>query len=1389
MTHLQPILKTIKKRLIKFTAMVAVLLMSLLHEGMAQTLCGSIGVTTYFSRSEFTVKNFNTINSTVTAICPVDTSFSCAQLKATNIPTVQEAGEPKITTDCIYGSTYSYIDRYYDASCSQPFKQLPVGISATHRLPNTEDVIKIIIRSFTINDRCGSSTTCEQAIFIRTTLLKNVVCPKDTVFDCSKVPLKLDPSVTGVPQVDLDGNVNTINDRFAADQTCQIYLKYSDDTFRLCAGSYKIERTWSLISLCSPDDPATAVDESRKTCIQSISVLDKTPPSVSAQFSQYYVINSKLAVRDTTVDFDGYSITGGASFYGFRTHVYPLSLPNGCGGKVRLVIKANDLGCSKEKVTFSVDDIRVKELSNYPQFNETDRVTTSIFEGVFTEIGEYVFTIEAKDVCGYAISKKTFRILVRDNISPQAVCANSVSVSLNNDGSARIFADRLDGGSADNCAIDRIEVKRFDNCWNLADTLFKPYVDFYCCDAGKSKMVGLRVYDKSGLYNDCMMSINIDDRLKPSCIGPAPVTITCKDVPFNDYTQYGMPALWDNCGLKDTVYSVIKNLNNCGVGTITRKWVISDFTNKKDSCTQTISVTGKSDFIVDFPDDIVADCFAVVPSIDQAKNMLLTNPSTKDGHIVNNGCGTIFVEIKDDTLTSVPGACYMILRKFKVIDWCKFSFNNGSSDWNSSCYGQPVCEDIHSNSLWDTQNTSAWEFLNRSGCTINTKERRFRDADGLVATSTNPLITVNPNAYSDGVICFTQLINISDNTPPQFTAAADTIIKDGGLGCQATVNIIVKAEDQCKGVKLGSEGLTYNWTLVEKNNPSVIILRGSDSKITATLAYGKDYVANWIVFDRCGNQAFKTQNIKVIDAKTPAILCLNKNAELGGMIGAATVAVNVADVVQGVSDNCSSYGYLTSQLALVKTTSNTTNQYPSVLGTTLTFTCADAGKKIPVQIWTKDEAGNANYCISEITVQDNLGFCTPPATITGAIRTEADKTVNNVAVSVLQNNIALSSMTTSTTGAFSLTDLKKGQAYQVKASRNDNPVNGVTTFDIALISKHILGIQPLTSPYKLIAADVNKDGDVNASDMLLIRRMILKNIQTFPNNSSWRFVDKNFVFANVDNPFSSDFPEVVTLTNIPLAAQVNFAAIKVGDVNNSVNPSNFTGSSGADIQIRNANTLKFEVEDIDMKAGKEYEIVFKSENFNALGYQFTLNHTEGVELVKISSGTLTSMSDNNFGKFKNALTTSWNGITNDKNVEVFKLVLRSYLNIKLSEILTLGSNITTAEAYDKNGEMLDIELEFKSKSTVNTEGFTLNQNEPNPFDSDTKISFNIPKETQQGRLTIYDATGRIVKSIESPFKQGYNEFTIQRTELNTTGIFFYRIDTPTHSATKKMFVL
>ena len=208
---------------------------------------------------------------------------------------------------------------------------------------------------------------------------------------------------------------------------------------------------------------------------------------------------------------------------------------------------------------------------------------------------------------------------------------------------------------------------------------------------------------------------------------------------------------------------------------------------------------------------------------------------------------------------------------------------------------------------------------------------------------------------------------------------------------------------------------------------------------------------------------------------------------------------------------------------------------------------------------------------------------------------------------------------------------------------------------------------------------------------------------------------------------------------------------------------------------------------MEIKAGKEYKITFRADDFNVQAFQFTLNHTEGVEIVNIENSHFPGMTENNFGRFKTALTTSWNGHFEGKTDNIFTIVLRAKQNIWLSDVFTIGSNLTEAEAYDKDGNILDVKLVFKG---TDTEGgtFALYQNEPNPFDSQTKISFHLPTESN-AKLTIYDAAGRIVKTIEKIFAKGYNEMLLSKEHFNTSGIFYYRLDTPTHSATKKMIIM
>ncbi|MCB0545841.1 MAG: hypothetical protein KDC70_20100, partial [Saprospiraceae bacterium] len=93
----------------------------------------------------------------------------------------------------------------------------------------------------------------------------------------------------------------------------------------------------------------------------------------------------------------------------------------------------------------------------------------------------------------------------------------------------------------------------------------------------------------------------------------------------------------------------------------------------------------------------------------------------------------------------------------------------------------------------------------------------------------------------------------------------------------------------------------------------------------------------------------------------------------------------------------------------------------------------------------------------------------------------------------------------------------------------ENPLNGVSTYDLVLISKHILGLKAFDSPYKWIAADVNKTNSITSLDVAEIRKLILGIYSEFPNNTSWRFIDKDYSFPNPSNPFFPAFPEDISI--------------------------------------------------------------------------------------------------------------------------------------------------------------------------------------------------------------------------------------------------------------------
>lgn len=399
----------------------------------------------------------------------------------------------------------------------------------------------------------------------------------------------------------------------------------------------------------------------------------------------------------------------------------------------------------------------------------------------------------------------------------------------------------------------------------------------------------------------------------------------------------------------------------------------------------------------------------------------------------------------------------------------------------------------------------------------------------------------------------------------------------------------------------------------------------------------------------------------------------------------------------------------------------------------------------------------------------------------GAIVTEENKAINNVTV---EANGGTSTTFSNVQGEYSL-NMSEGSDYLIAPIHDVAPANGVTTWDLVLISRHILGVQPLTSPYKIIAADANRSNSVTTLDMAAIRRVILQLDPVFQNNTSWRFVAKSFVFPDPTQPFQTPFPEVITLNNLNTDHLfADFVAVKIGDVNGSAS-GNFTGEEAEERSFE--GTLAIHTEEMELQAGETYRLAFRASETDLFGYQFTLNFDrQALSFEDIIPGLAGA---EHFGLAlldEGSITTSWNGanaVELSKDQKLFTLVFKARRNARLSELLTLGSRFTVAEAYNSQGGHLNVTLGFSGQTEKGN--FMLYQNTPNPFTGGTNIGFHLP-EAAPVTIRVVDVSGKVVKMIRGDFSQGYND--VQIDDMKTSGVYYYRVDTPTHTATRKMVV-
>ncbi|MEZ4935572.1 MAG: HYR domain-containing protein [Saprospiraceae bacterium] len=375
----------------------------------------------------------------------------------------------------------------------------------------------------------------------------------------------------------------------------------------------------------------------------------------------------------------------------------------------------------------------------------------------------------------------------------------------------------------------------------------------------------------------------------------------------------------------------------------------------------------------------------------------------------------------------------------------------------------------------------------------------------------------------DGIIEYVQLIEVNDTDGPTFnTDCGFPNLYIFPNDCEITVTVPTPDVTGCGDVQLSFSGdLGTQMGVNVKLNPG-------------------EYSMTFTAVDECGKVTKCEDSFMVIDSIAPVAICKQNVITELFPVDPPDVQVWAVDFNDGSFDNCGgnlNYHFLLDSLSLGAV-----------------FGCCDVGLH-PLTLVVTDEYGNQSTCLTSVTVQaNNVGCddCNP--SISGFIFTEEMIGINNVDLTIDPSSGNSIIIGTDTSGTFDL-HVEPGLDYTIVPSKNNNHLNGVTTFDAVKMTRHILNVELLDSPYKMIAADINNSKSITTFDIVVLRKLILNIYTNYPNNTSWRFIPADYVFPNPLNPFEENFPEVININNL-MESQVglNFIGVKVGDLNNSADP-------------------------------------------------------------------------------------------------------------------------------------------------------------------------------------------------------------------------------------------
>jgi len=913
-------------------------------------------------------------------------------------------------------------------------------------------------------------------------------------------------------------------------------------------------------------------------------------------------------------------------------------------------------------------------------------------------------------------------VLVEDKVPPTPVCDQKTVVTLTIDGTAKVAAETFDDRSHDNCGIDHFDVKRMD--------------DGVPCNTKNGSEFGPYVY------------------------------FCCADI---GKTLMVILRVWDIHG----------NYNTCMV-----EIVVQDKLPPVIFCPPHITVSCEFDYTT-------LDAFGTVRDNVANRKPITINDKYKkfsgpaiDGYAYD-GCGVTITETVTNNTKCGKG---VIQRRFTATD---------PGGLSSYCDQYITIVDSTSDNVkveWPLDYYSSTVCLDKPHLTPDiTGKPKITGADkcaNIIQTYDDLVFTLDPDAClkilrkwividwcvydpnlknSPGYWSWTQVIKVINTVAPTFQSNCNNRTVDVyGPGCAGYINLVGSAIDDC------TDSTLLAWTYqIDLNNDGSVDINQSGKDASGTYPIGTHKVT-FRVRDACNNEAVCSFLLTVRDGKKPTPYCLG-HIVTTVMPSTQSITIWAKDFNLNSEDNCTKKENLKYYFLL-------NGRFDS----SMVFNCSNIGKNI-LRIYVVDEAGNSDYCEATLEVQDPNHACPTGLTIHGTIQTITNKPVKDAYVSWERSNPAGSNSTyTNDNGEFNFTSLTSGMSYTIKSEKNFGFINGVSTYDIVLIQKHILGTQIFDSPLKYLAADVNASCTITAADISEIRRLILGKINAFALTPSWKFVPQNSILP-INTPCGFEHILEFNLINRD-HMNADFYGVKMGDINIDVDAGNVMNAS-----IRSDKKIQFIVEDLMLTSENVQRIpVYASEVIGFEGMQAAFNVDEDyLRIENLEAGQL-NVNAENYAIKDNQCMVSLSGQSNvaiDPLQPLFYIIVKAKQNARFMDHIRLNEDLLKAEWYDSDLNIYGLQFNAKNPNVKPTETTTvLYQNMPNPFNESTKIGFELASK-QEVEFIFYETNGKVIYRKTGTYNKGYHEFEIKKSELNTFGVFFMQMNTNDFTDTKRLILI